>query len=786
MIFLKRHPKFHFAAAFIVGGAIGLGPLEGESAEKAVGGDRVDVEASFRADMLPLLERFCYDCHGDGSSKGDLVLDEYADFQTMLRDRGTWEEIMHQIDTKVMPPPKRKEQPTPDEREKMLGWIERAVFHFDCEHPDPGRVTLRRLNRAEYNNTIRDLVGVTFRPADDFPADDAGYGFDNIGDVLSLSPLLFEKYLAAAEKILDQAIRTSEPPKPEQTYDAEDLRGGGLAGPARVLPSSGEITTGHEFRMPGTYTVKVSAAASQAGDEAAKMALRLDGTELRQFEVPNLPDAYREYSADIKVEKGGHRIDVAFLNDFYDPEAADQNRRDRNLFVRSIRIEGPLGVVLPVPEFQRRYLGEKVKEGDRMTVARKALEAFVLRAYRRPAEEEEIERLLGFLAMPEKDDPYAFEQGLKLAFSAVLASPHFLFRGEMQVDPDNPAGNYLIDEFALATRLSFFLWSSTPDDRLLELAGKGELRANLDAEIGRMMADGKTRALTENFAGQWLQLRNVELVSPDRKRFRDFDSALARDMRRETELVFERIVREDRSVMEFLTADYSYVNERLAGYYGIPEVKGGDFKLVSLRGTPRGGILTHASILTLTSNPTRTSPVKRGKWVLENILGTPPPEPPPNVPALEERRRGDGGGDTLRQRLEKHREDPNCAACHALMDPIGFAFENFDATGRWRDKDGDAGIDSAGELVSGEKFKDSAELRTILASEKKGDFVRCLSERMLTYALGRGLEFYDKCATKEIVRRVEENDYRFSALVRAVVDSVPFQYRRGDGERLYN
>jgi hypothetical protein len=746
---------------------------------------RVDVEAEFEAEMLPLLERFCYDCHGDGSSKGDLVLDEYSDFETMLRDRGTWEEIMHQIDTKVMPPPKKKEQPSPEEREKMLGWIERSVFHFDCDHPDPGRVTLRRLNRAEYNNTIRDLVGVTFRPADDFPADDAGYGFDNIGDVLSLSPLLFEKYLAAGEKILGQAIRTVEPPRPVRSYGAEELRGGGMAGSDRVLPSSGEITAGHDFPSLGTYVVRVDAAASQAGDEPAKMAVRLDGKEVGGFEVPNLPDEIREYSVEVKVEKGGHRIDVAFLNDFYDPEAADQTRRDRNLFVRSVRIEGPLGVVLPVPEFQRRYLGEKVAEGDRMTVARKALEDFVLRAYRRPPQSGEIERLLGFLAVPEQSDPYAFEQGMKLAFSAVLASPHFLFRGEMQEQPDNPAGNYLIDEFALATRLSFFLWSTTPDDRLLELAGKGELRANLEAEIGRMMADAKIRALTENFAGQWLQLRNVELVSPDRNRFKDFDSSLARDMRRETEMVFERIVKEDRSVMDFLTADYSYVNERLAGYYGISGVKGGEFKLVSLKGTPRGGILTHASILTLTSNPTRTSPVKRGKWVLENILGTPPPEPPPNVPPLEERRRGDDAGETLRQRLEKHREDPNCAACHALMDPIGFAFENFDATGRWREKDGNAGIDSTGELVSGERFKDAADLRAILAAEKGGDFVRCMSERMLTYGLGRGLEFYDKCAVKEIVRRVGENDHRFSSMVRAVVDSVPFQYRRGDGERSY-
>jgi hypothetical protein len=396
-----------------------------------------------------------------------------------------------------------------------------------------------------------------------------------------------------------------------------------------------------------------------------------------------------------------------------------------------------------------------------------------------------------------------------VALQAVLVSPHFLFRGELQPEPDNPKAVHPINEFALASRLSYFLWSSMPDERLFALAERGALRRNLASEVKRMLKDPKSRALVENFAGQWLQLRNLDIVTPDRKVFANFDDTLRSAMRRETELLFDTILREDRSVLEFLSADYTFVNERLARHYGLlfgPRAAGekarkGDrgkitlapslpfslsdanatsdheWRRVSLRGTSRRGVLTHGSVLTLTSNPTRTSPVKRGKWVLENLLDAPPPPPPPNVPELKEGKELQG---SLRERMEQHRADPLCASCHARMDPIGFSLEHFDGIGGWREKDGEAAIDAGGSLVTGESFDGADGLTDLLLKSKKEQFIRCLADRMLTYALGRGLEFYDKCALDEITRQLAKKDYTFSALILEIVTSTPFQKRRGD------
>jgi hypothetical protein len=364
--------------------------------------------------------------------------------------------------------------------------------------------------------------------------------------------------------------------------------------------------------------------------------------------------------------------------------------------------------------------------------------------------------------------------------TAVLVSPHFLFRGELQPDPNNPKAVHPVDEFALASRLSYFLWSSMPDEELFTLAGRKRLRKNLTAQVQRMLKDPKAQALTQNFAGQWLQLRTLAILQPDRGRFPGFSEDLRRDLREETERFFDAIVREDRPVMEFLLGDYTFVNGRLAKHYGIPGVEGDAFVRVSLAGTPRQGVLTHGSILTLTSNPNRTSPVKRGKWVLENLLSTPPPPPPPNVPELEAGEKITG---TLRQRMEKHRDNAMCASCHARMDPIGFAFEHFDGIGGYRDRDGDQPLETAGELNSGERFQDHRELNRIFATAKKDDFLRCLSEKMLTYALGRGLEYYDRPAVRRIVERLEQGEGRFSDLVLGVAESVPFQQRRGEGDR---
>jgi hypothetical protein len=379
-------------------------------------------------------------------------------------------------------------------------------------------------------------------------------------------------------------------------------------------------------------------------------------------------------------------------------------------------------------------------------------------------------------------DSGSFENSIQITLQAVLVSPHFLFRGEFQPEPGNPKRLHPIDDFALASRLSYFLWSSMPDDELFRQAERGRLRRNLESQVRRMLRDPKASAFVENFAGQWLQLRNLDLVTPDAKQFPDFDEDLRKAMRKETEMFFGYILREDRSVLEFIDANYTFANERLARFYGVPGLKGHAFRRVSLKDSRRGGLLTQASILTITSNPTRTSPVKRGKWVLENLLGTPPPPPPPNVPELKEGKEAVLSG-TLRQRMEQHRANPNCASCHARMDPIGFGFENYDAIGAWREKDGEFSIEASGKLVSGESFNGAAEFKRILLKQKRDEFVRCLTEKLLTYALGRGLEYYDRCAVDQITKNLAANRYKLSSLVVEVIKSAPFQMRRGEAVR---
>ncbi len=743
-------------------------------------------ELSYTEQVLPLMEKYCFDCHGDGADKGGLTLDHWASDAERESDRHVWKTVLKNVDMEVMPPPKRKSQPSEAERALIAEWIESVVFRYDPDNPDPGRVTIRRLNRQEYNNTVRDLMGVRFQPADDFPPDDTGYGFDTVGDALSLSPLLLEKYLKAAEQVAGAAIRTEDPPKPKRRYGVDELRGPGVRDGSRVLASTGEVEVTHEFEREAEYVIRVLAGADQAGPEPAKMALGVAGKYIHTFDVENRPREMRVFERRVKMQPGRHAIRAKFTNDFFDPDERDPERRDRNLHVRAIEIEGPMsGVVVPLPDFHRRVFGDlEITEANRLPTARRILREFASRAYRRKVPESEVDRLMRFVQLGyAQGGKYAFERGIQYACQAVLTSPFFLYRGEVQPDPDNPEATYRIDEYSLASRLSYFLWSSLPDDELFLHATRGTLRDNLEAQVRRMLADPKADALTANFAGQWLQLRNMELVQPDRAIFQSFDNDLRRSMRRETELLFGHVMAEDLPVTELLDARYSFVDERLARHYGIDGVKGGEFRKVSLEGTPRRGVLTHGSILTLTSNPTRTSPVKRGKWILDNILGTPPPEAPPGVPQLDGNKELTG---TLRQRLEQHRDDPNCASCHALMDPLGLAYEHFDAVGAWRDKDGDEAVDPRGELVSGEKVNSHEELQAVLVGAKRGDFLRCSAEMMLTYALGRGLEFYDKPAVEGVVERMEGDGLKFSALVLGVVESVPFQYRRGDGQRVYD
>lgn len=752
---------------------------------------------SYEKEILPILEEHCFDCHGDGSSKGGLSLDNWESKKERLQDMEVWKDIMKNVASKTMPPPKRKSQPTEPERKKIVKWIESEVFRFDPNNPDPGRVTIRRLNKTEYNNTVRDLMMVDFKPADDFPPDDTGYGFDNIGDVLSLSPVLLEKYLKASEQITSAAIWTSDPPKGLQRLEGSDLIGGQPKLDGRIQPTNGSIKTKHDFSAAGKYNVRISAGADQAGDEPAKMSFLLNGKQLKTFEVknkPNEPQLYevvvfvdeKELSKKNGVNQVSKTLEARFINDFYDLRIKDPEMRDRNLFVNSFEIEGPIGKKLDdPPEFHKKIFGDiKVNPENRIEQAKKILWKFTNKAYRRKVPESEIDRLLKFVQIGiDEGGKYAFEQGIKLACQAILTSPYFLFRGEIQPEPDNPDATYRIDEYALASRLSYFIWSSMPDDELFKHATQSTLRKNLKSQVLRMLKDPKAKSLTKNFAGQWLQLRDVPMVDPDPKTYGRLDSRLKESMQIETEMLFEHVLKEDLPLTELINANYSFLNKRLGRHYGIEGVKGNGFQKISLDGTRRRGILTHASVLTVTSNPTRTSPVKRGKWILENILGTPPPDPPPGVDELDANKELKGN---LRQRLEQHREDPNCASCHALMDPLGFVYENFDGVGRWRDQDEGSPINTAGELVSGESFQNHEEFQKILTESKLDDFLRCSSEMMMTYAMGRGIEFYDKPAVESVVKSLKTNNLKFSSMILGVVQSIPFQYRRGDGRRIYD
>jgi len=749
---------------------------------------------NFESEIVPLLTRYCYGCHGE-KKKGDLDLRIYQDRATVLRDKQVFAKVMKNLQAHEMPPEK-KPQPTPDERELIASWIQAELFPCDCEHPDPGRVTLRRLNRAEYKNTVRDLLGVDFHPAEDFPADDVGYGFDNIGDVLSMPPILIEKYMAAAAKVLDLAIPSeSMLKKLTNRFEAVGLDGTAPGNPTsenmRLLAREGDIHLTFNFPREGEYILRARAYGEQAGPDPARMAFSIDGKETKRFDVTAVQSGPAIYEARVALSAGKKVFGAAYLNNYVNPKDPDPKNRDRNLVIDYLEIVAPEPKDPPtMPESQRRIFVCRPGPGQERECERVILGGFARRAYRRPVSADEVERLVD-LADEAREKEKSFEIGVQVALQAVLVSPHFLFRGELpqrvgavgkvarnsKRDLGGTPVLLPISEHALASRLSYFLWSSMPDDELCAQADRGTLRKNLPGEIRRMLKDPKARALVENFGDQWLQIRNLSQIAPDKAAYPDFDDDLRAAMQQETELFFEAIAREDRSVLDFLDAKYTYVNERLARHYGLKGIRGPAFQRVSLQGAQRGGVLTHASILTVTSNPTRTSPVKRGKWVLDNLLGTPPPPPPPDVPQLDEGKRAVLTG-SLRQRMEQHRAKTLCASCHARMDPIGFGLENYDGIGAWREKDGNFPVDPAGQLVTGESFQGVKDLKTILWKRKKDDFVRCLSEKMLTYALGRGLEYYDRCAVEQITKGLARNQYKFSALVVEIARSTPFQMRR--------
>jgi Protein of unknown function (DUF1592)/Protein of unknown function (DUF1588)/Protein of unknown function (DUF1587)/Protein of unknown function (DUF1585)/Protein of unknown function (DUF1595)/Planctomycete cytochrome C len=920
----------------------------------------------FDHDVLPVLNKYCFDCHDSEQKESGLALDTYQTIEQALADRPIWDKASKYVRTGQMPPDDANAFPTDDERRRFSRYVDHQLLGYFQAHPDPGRVTMRRLNKSEYNNTVRDLLGVDIHPADDFPQDDSGYGFDNNGDVLSLPPVLMEKYLSAADKVLDEALPTESPvsqvrhvaaAQAEVGFNAmgdrgdgwvklisleeDDLavelplpagdylvrvkafaqpRGGAVVGQGSSVPlefngpvqptklgifvgdtfvkdleinateaspqvyearvgvsagkqriravvrrdrggenetymlngrigrqqpgvvyvryiqvegplpaaieripatkldrtgdglfnssggwvmkHNGEAAAMVDVKKTGQYIVRVQASAEQAGEDPAKMEIRVNGKPAERFDVIapgallplpkqklfdiNLLNA-RPYMYEVKttLPAGQVRLSAAFVNEFEDPGAQNPNLRERNLtidYLETVNLQEPLPPP-PMSETMARYFATKATPGTR-EAAREVIQAIAHRAYRRPVTNEEVDRLMTLYDLA-RGDGQSHESSLKLALKGVLVSPQFLFLGHVVDESNSPdaAAIHPIDEMALASRLSYFLWSSMPDDELLGLAERHELRQHMNEQVRRMMASPKSQSFVENFAGQWLQLRNMPNLAPDRDLFPAFDDRLRKAMSRETELLFENVMREDQNVLTFLTADYTFVNGRLAQYYGLPArpdgkpITGEEFVKVSLEGTNRRGVLTQGSILMLTSNPTRTSPVKRGKFVLENLLGTPPPPPPPDVPKLEDQQALTGG--TLRHQMEVHRTNPVCASCHAQMDPIGFGLENFDAIGKWRDKDSGGTIDATGKLKTGESFTNTSELVEILATTRRSDFLHCLTEKMLTYALGRGVEIYDRPAVEGIVDGMEKDDCRFSSLVLGVVNSLPFQMERG-------
>ena len=744
-------------------------------------------EIDYRTEIQPFFKQYCFDCHGAETQEAGLELDREATLADILKNRKAWDKVYTHVKIGAMPP-SSSDQPQAAEREKVVAWLDHALHFVDCSGgADPGRVTIRRLNRAEYNNTVRDLVGVDFNPAQDFPADDVGYGFDNIGDVLSVQPLLVEKYLNAAEQIAERAIPTSAPDALNKTLTGQQLKPSNkvtvnpLPNDAVILITACSVSTELQIARAGEYTVEIRSGATpfKPNTGGAKMEVRLDGKKLREIEVNATRDKTQTNSLTVELTPGKHDLVLAFTNDEYAQEG--KKTYDRNLIVERLKITGPKFTPDDLSPLQKALVAHRPsgKTGFE-DAARQNLKPLLRRAFRRPVHDGDVEPFVRFAKLAQ-DRQESFERAMQVALQAVLVSPQFLFRIE---DPatSGPAARAISDH-ELATRLSYFLWSSMPDEELFQLANQGTLHQDgvLTGQVDRMLADPRSSALVENFAGQWLALRKLfsEEVSPDPDKFPDFNNQLRSDMATETRLFFGSILKENRSLVDLLEAKYSFVNERLAKLYGLPNVKGDEFRRVEFTDGRHAGVLTHASVLTLTSYPTRTSPVKRGEWILANILGDSPPPPPPVVPALEETQKSNPKL-PFRQQLELHRKDPGCAACHNLMDDLGFGFENFDAIGRWREQDGEHPIDSSGMLPSGQKFQGPMELVTILKS-RQGDFSRCLSEKMLTYALGRGLEYYDKCAVDAIVKHVEGDQYRLTALIQGVVHSDPFRKRRGDG-----
>ena len=762
--------------------------------------------ASDAAAWRAVLDRYCVTCHNGRLLTGNLALDG-VDTEHVGADAEVWEKVLRKLRTQAMPPPRR---PRPDAETygAFAAWLETALDRAAAERPNPGRPTIHRLNRLEYVNAVRDLLDLEIDGAALLPGDDLAYGFDNNADILTVAPGLLERYLSAARRISrlavgDPAIESDAVRYPLSSLLVQDDRMG------EDLPfgSRGGAAVRHHFPLDGEYLVRI-ALRGAGRNEPQEIDVRVDGVRRALLRVGGWPEDADPGAARVVepgeplhvrlvVRAGTRAVSVSFTGRTAVTEGMAPRRLPiwtfstgrgyvQRMALENLEIEGPFspdtlgrgpGGEGETASRRRIFVCRPATAGEEEPCADRILRTLARRAFRRPVTELDLDVLRGFWAEGRREG--GFDAGVQRALESLLVDPEFLFRIEHDPADVAPGAAYRLSDVELASRLSFFLWSSIPDDELLDAAGSLRDPAGLERQVRRLLADEKAGVLVSSFAAQWLHLRRMRTMTPDVNAFPEFDENLRGALLRETELFLESQIREDRGVVDLLDADYTFVNERLARHYGIPNVYGSRFRRVDLPDGQRRGLLGHGSILTVTSLATRTSPVVRGKWVLENLLGAPPPPPPPDVPDLPERA-GDGPPASLRARLEAHRANPVCSNCHARMDPLGFALENFDAVGRWRAADAaGAPIDPSGVLPDGTAFAGFADLRDILR-ERREEFVTTVVEKLLTYALGRGVEHYDRPAIRAIVREAAPHDYRWSALILGVARSLPFQMRRSD------
>lgn len=781
--------------------------------------------------VLHFVETHCLSCHNAKTNSGELNLAPLRGPRTFDDDRDVWESIAMKLRAEEMPPTRVRQRPPPDDVSAVLSWLGSEFARQDrTAKPKAGRVTARRLNRAEYHQTLRDLLGIDFDPAADFPTDETAFGFDNISDALFLSPALLEKYLDTAERAVRTAMFGPEPLKPAIIHYPTPVRintaRGGLWVPKDLfnydwtgLSTVHSAHVVHRFPVDGEYSFRLVLNGHRPNQsEPARPAFFIDGKLIQEFQIDATDLEGQTLDLRAQVTAGEHLLSGSYLKTYHGlppqyhgpepsqrpPEPLLSNSARGALSKEDVEVLRKFGTKLKTDAIEARvdnryesidvggpwqqqlapsprswkqvYACGHLSGPHDADCGRRILTRFASRAYRRPAARPEVDAYLKIVRLAQ-DQGEPFEEALAMGLQAVLVSPHFLYRIEQNTSPATGADSVPVSDYDLASRLSYFIWSSMPDDELLRIAGEHRLRQPgvLEEQVHRMLQDTRSQALVAHFTGQWLQFKNLDVVRPDLERFPEFDDGLRRSMRRETELFLAHLVQQDRSVLEVLDAGYTFVDERLARFYGLPGVRGPEFRKVDMTGTRRGGgILAHASVLTVSSYSTRTSPVLRGKWILENLLNAPPPPPPPSVPPLDESRIGQSV--SLRQELEQHRQNPACASCHARMDPLGFGLDNFNAIGAWRDDDGKLSVDASGSLPDGRTFRGPLELKAVLLKDRDA-FVRGLAEKLLIYALGRGLERYDRPALAVITARLEAAQYRFSELVLGIASSLPFQMR---------